>query len=99
MTLLSLGKRGYLALTQQRLELYNILKSRLMEFADEYNCSLVHSKWNPISMALILNMQSEDEPTKLGSMLYTRGISGTRVVAKGSTKTIDGYVFKSKFML
>ncbi|XP_023305918.2 O-phosphoseryl-tRNA(Sec) selenium transferase isoform X2 [Lucilia cuprina] len=95
MTLLSLGRNGYLTLSRERKQTYEDLKAHLIEFADNNKCSLKHSKFNPISMALYLDNLSEDQPTKLGSMLYTRGISGTRVVAAGSNKTIDGYEFKN----
>ncbi|XP_065354399.1 O-phosphoseryl-tRNA(Sec) selenium transferase [Calliphora vicina] len=95
MTLLSLGKNGYLALSQERRKAYDELKSGLSIFANSNNFTFKHSKSNPISMAVFFDPQSIDQPTKLGSMLYTRGISGTRVVARDSTKTIDGYEFKN----
>ncbi|KAM7360120.1 sec synthetase [Cochliomyia hominivorax] len=94
-TLLSLGKKGYLGLVKERLELYEKLKSLLIEFANAHDCVLMSSKLNPISLALYLNSLTTDQPTKLGSMLYTRGISGTRVIASGCNKTIDGYEFKN----
>ncbi len=34
--------------------------------------------------------------SELGSMLFTRGVSGTRVVTGKDTKVIEGYTFKGK---
>lgn len=98
MTLLSLGKHGYLELCKDRKQRFNELKQNLETLAKKYNCKLLETKGNPISLALCFDGLSVDQPTKLGSMLYTRGISGTRVVAPGPTKTVDGYEFKSKFI-
>ncbi|XP_061392814.1 O-phosphoseryl-tRNA(Sec) selenium transferase [Musca vetustissima] len=95
MTLLSLGKNGYLQLCRKRKQLFNELKEKIESIAKKYNCKLLDTKGNPISLALCFNELPLNEPTKLGSMLYTRGISGTRVVASGSVKSIDGYEFKN----
>ena len=35
--------------------------------------------------------------SEIGSMLFTRGVSGTRVVTGRDTKVIEGYTFKGKF--
>ena len=34
--------------------------------------------------------------SEIGSMLFTRGVSGTRVVTGRDTKVIEGYTFKGK---
>lgn len=34
--------------------------------------------------------------SEIGSMLFTRGVSGTRVVTGKDTKVIEGYTFKGK---
>ncbi|XP_073826771.1 sec synthetase [Musca autumnalis] len=95
MTLLSLGKKGYIELCKERKQLFNELKENMQTIAEKYNCQLLETKGNPISLALCFQEWCVDQPTKLGSMLYTRGISGTRVVAPGSLKAIDGYEFKN----
>jgi hypothetical protein len=43
-----------------------------------------------------------DDPrsvSEIGSMLFTRGVSGTRVVTGRDTKVIEGYTFKGKTKL
>ena len=35
--------------------------------------------------------------SQIGSMLFTRGVSGTRVVTGKDNKTIEGHAFESKF--
>ncbi|KAL9895030.1 sec synthetase isoform 2-T2 [Glossina fuscipes fuscipes] len=44
-------------------------------------------------LCLELKTLSTDVAIKLGSMLFTRGVSGTRVIIKGCNKTIDGFEF------
>lgn len=36
--------------------------------------------------------------SEIGSMLFTRGVSGTRVITGKDTKVIEGYTFKGKNM-
>ena len=36
--------------------------------------------------------------SEIGSMLFTRGVSGTRVVTGRDTKVIEGYTFKGKLL-
>ena len=37
--------------------------------------------------------------SEIGSMLFTRGVSGTRVVTGKDTKVIEGYTFKGKALI
>ena len=37
--------------------------------------------------------------SEIGSMLFTRGVSGTRVITGRDTKVIEGYTFKGIFYL
>ena len=37
--------------------------------------------------------------SEIGSMLFTRGVSGTRVVTGRDTKVIEGYTFKGKSII
>ncbi|KAL9891283.1 O-phosphoseryl-tRNA(Sec) selenium transferase-like isoform 1-T2 [Glossina fuscipes fuscipes] len=46
-----------------------------------------------ISLAFELKTLYTDVATELGSMLFTRGVSGTRIVTKGCNKCIDGFEF------
>ncbi|XP_013099593.2 O-phosphoseryl-tRNA(Sec) selenium transferase [Stomoxys calcitrans] len=95
MTLLSLGKTGYLNLSKARKNLFMELKQKLNVISKQHGCKVLETKSNRISLAITFESLSIDEPTKFGSMLYTRGISGTRVVASGCTKTIDNFEFKN----
>lgn len=95
MTLLSLGKQGYMNICKERKLNYNILKQELEAIANKYDCHLLECKGNRISLTLSIGNLNVQQPTQLGSMLYTRGISGSRVIAAGSTKTIDNVIFKS----
>jgi O-phospho-L-seryl-tRNASec:L-selenocysteinyl-tRNA synthase len=96
MTLLSLGKQGYVnGLVRDRKDNFNYLKEALTTFTEQHKTGAVRleSKNNKISIALSLTSLSSDRATMLGSMLFTRGISGCRVVSGAEVKTIDGYTF------
>ncbi|XP_011209551.2 O-phosphoseryl-tRNA(Sec) selenium transferase [Bactrocera dorsalis] len=95
MTLLSLGRNGYLNLVKERKANFEYLRMRMQEFAVSHGELLLEAKGNPISLAMSLR-QFQDanmELTKFGSMLYTRGISGARVVAVGDRRKIEGHEF------
>ena len=55
-------------------------------------------------LLLAMTLTSVGEPddakgktiSEIGSMLFTRGVSGTRVVTGRDTKVIEGYTFKGK---
>uniref|UniRef100_A0A1A9VEI1 O-phosphoseryl-tRNA(Sec) selenium transferase n=1 Tax=Glossina austeni TaxID=7395 RepID=A0A1A9VEI1_GLOAU len=92
-TLLSLGKTGYQDLVNQRKLNFVYLQKQLEEFAEKHHCRVIKAKGNPISLALELKTLPTDVATQLGSMLFTRGVSGTRIVIKACSKTIDGFEF------
>lgn len=92
-TLLCLGKTGYQDLVNQRKLNFVYLQKQLEEFAEKHHCRVIKTKGNPISLALELKTLPTDVATKLGSMLFTRGVSGTRIVTKACNKTIDGFKF------
>ncbi|KAJ6634831.1 O-phosphoseryl-tRNA(Sec) selenium transferase [Pseudolycoriella hygida] len=89
MTLLSLGKNGYLDLVESRKSIFQYMKETLTSW-DRYGISVIATKENPISIALELNL--EGVRTNVGAMLFKRGVSGARVVAN-EIKSIDGYRF------
>ncbi|XP_067635613.1 O-phosphoseryl-tRNA(Sec) selenium transferase isoform X1 [Eurosta solidaginis] len=96
MTLLSLGRMGYMRLVKERKENFEYLLARLHGFAKIHSEQVIESKCNPISLALSLKQFRNagfEEITKFGSMLYTRGVSGARVVAVGDDRKIEGYEF------
>ncbi|XP_027056391.1 O-phosphoseryl-tRNA(Sec) selenium transferase-like [Pocillopora damicornis] len=98
-TLLSLGSVGYQQLLRQRKEVYNYLSEGLSKVAESHGERLLVTKGNPISLAISLERVTKALElnaagvTQLGSMLFTRCVSGARVVPPGSTKEINGYVF------
>ncbi|XP_053314315.1 O-phosphoseryl-tRNA(Sec) selenium transferase [Spea bombifrons] len=96
-TLLSLGAKGYKDLLKERKETYTYLSNELKKLAKRNNERLLETPHNPISLALSLgnlSAQSGAAVTQLGSMLFTRQVSGARVVPLGTSQTINGYVFK-----
>ena len=93
-TLLSMGKQGLLDLIQKRKNLFQIFYDKLSQWAKENDESILSSKqFSPISIAISLKHLSNEHLTELGSMLFTRRVSGARVVKLGTKQTIDTYEF------
>ncbi|KAI9027839.1 O-phosphoseryl-tRNA selenium transferase [Hyaloraphidium curvatum] len=90
-TLLSMGSATWKEVLKQRKESYTYLHGRLNELAVAHGAKLLDVRKNDISLALSLSpFDSTDEPKKisfLGSMLFSRFVSGTRVVPRLSTAT------------
>nr|XP_054761966.1 O-phosphoseryl-tRNA(Sec) selenium transferase-like isoform X2 [Lytechinus pictus] len=96
-TLLSLGSKGYKNLLKERKELFTFLHEELAKVAEKYGERLLHTPHNPISMAMTVNKHDVDDGkalTELGSMLFTRCVSGARVVPQGVSKEINGHLFQ-----
>lgn len=53
-TLLSLGKEGYLKLVEERVTLFDYLRDRLFEFAKNVGEEVLYSAENPISIGNFL---------------------------------------------
>ncbi|XP_067037810.1 O-phosphoseryl-tRNA(Sec) selenium transferase-like isoform X1 [Acropora muricata] len=98
-TLLTLGSQGYQRLLQQRKEVYSYLSEGLSRVATAHGERLLNTKGNPISLAISLERLSNGLElnaagvTQLGSMLFTRCVSGARVVSPDTSKEINGHVF------
>ncbi|KAK2150264.1 hypothetical protein LSH36_415g02035 [Paralvinella palmiformis] len=92
-TLLSLGSSGYLKLCRERKELYSYLKAEMVKCASHHGQRVLETPHNPISIAMTLDGLDRDEATQLGSMLFTRFVSGTRVIAKGVIQTVNNHEF------
>ncbi|CAF2414598.1 unnamed protein product [Rotaria sp. Silwood2] len=93
-TLLSMGKKGLMDLIQKRKNLFNIFYEKLLQWAkDNDECILSSKQFSPISIAISLKHLPNERLTELGSMLFTRRISGARVVKLGTKQTIDSYEF------
>lgn len=95
-TLLTLGASGYKKLLSERKELYSHLAQELKALAERHEERLLHTPHNPISLAMSLNhlqTHSNAAVTQLGSMLFTRQVSGARVVPLGVEQTVSGHTF------
>ncbi|XP_048237415.1 O-phosphoseryl-tRNA(Sec) selenium transferase-like [Haliotis rufescens] len=98
MTLLSLGVAGYKQLLRDRKLMYTYLADCLRQCAEKHGERLLDTKHNPISLGMGLSPSSAADSrtaTEIGSMLFTRFVSGTRVVAPGKSNTICGFTFKN----
>ena len=58
--------------------------------AEKHRLRVLETK-NPISLAM--TVEGGSSATAVGSMLFTRGVSGTRVVTGQDSKTIEGHTF------
>eukprot|EP01112_Ceratiomyxa_fruticulosa_P018536 TRINITY_DN5938_c0_g4_i1.p1 TRINITY_DN5938_c0_g4~~TRINITY_DN5938_c0_g4_i1.p1 ORF type:complete len:542 (+),score=105.76 TRINITY_DN5938_c0_g4_i1:162-1787(+) len=79
-TLLSMGRTGYQTILTERKNLFSYLKESLETLAHKFGERVLVTPHNPISIAMTLNVSNFPNPTFLGSMLFSRGISGVRVV-------------------
>ena len=94
-TLLSLGVRGYKSLLEKRKQLFSSLVSQLEGLEARFPVQVLRSKNNTISVALAIKLQADlKHLTSLGSMLFTRGVSGTRVITGRDSKAIEGVLFQ-----
>ena len=83
-TLLSMGSRTWKALLKTRKELFKYSQEVLQTIAEKYGERLLITKGNAISIGISLGNvcgldaegRAEIDPTYLGSMLFTRGVSG-----------------------
>ncbi|KAK7110099.1 hypothetical protein V1264_014027 [Littorina saxatilis] len=97
-TLLSLGSSGYKKLLADRKEMFEYLQHNLSVCAANAEERLLNTRGNPISMGITLSLENDSDgklATEIGSMLFTRFVSGTRVVAPGKENTIGGYTFQN----
>ncbi|XP_053653555.1 O-phosphoseryl-tRNA(Sec) selenium transferase [Cherax quadricarinatus] len=91
-TLLSMGVKGYKQLLGERKELKTFLTRQMEEVAQKHGLRVLNTK-NPISVAMTVPSDAHTSLTELGSMMFLRGISGTRVIATTDVKTIAGVKF------
>ncbi|MBZ3881408.1 O-phosphoseryl-tRNA(Sec) selenium transferase [Sciurus carolinensis] len=78
-------------------EMFSYLSSELKKLSEAYSERLLWTPHNPISLAVTLKTLDEHQDkavTQLGSMLFTRQVSGARVVPLGSVQTVSGYTFR-----
>lgn len=96
-TLLTLGVSGYKKYLSERKEIYSFLAEQLKSLASAHGERLLHTPHNPISLAMSLDglqANSDKAVTQLGSMLFTRQVSGARVIPLGKEQTVSGHTFR-----
>ncbi|PRP82443.1 O-phosphoseryl-tRNA(Sec) selenium transferase [Planoprotostelium fungivorum] len=94
-TALSMGSSGYKSLLRERKEMFEFCKNKMREVMEKYGEKVLDTPNNPFSMAVTLrNYCIEGSATHIGSKLFTRFVSGVRVVDGKSSKTINGVTFE-----
>ncbi|CAF0766042.1 unnamed protein product [Brachionus calyciflorus] len=98
-TMLSMGSDQYRSLLKERKECFAYLKSEIQKLAEKYNEKVLETPNNPISIAFTLSEFGSDPKklTEIGSMLFTRLVSGVRVVVPGDNKIVvaNGPLYKN----
>ena len=75
--------------------MFKYFKNKLSSLAEKHNEKVLETKFNTISLGVSLSHIKENE-TRIGSMLFLRGVSGARVVSVNSNlKNIANYEFKN----
>ncbi|KAF5830836.1 selenocysteine synthase [Dunaliella salina] len=96
MTLLHWGSQGWQKVLKEREELYPHMKQVLEGVASRHGQRVLHTPGNPISLAMTLDqgaLEQLQDYTFIGSMLWARCVSGTRVVPKAKQQTVAGIPF------
>jgi len=94
-TLMSMGSDGYKEVLSTREALVPYFKQTLSNIAIKYGERLLDTPCNSISFGMTLKTvtQHSKHPSFLGSMLFNRCVSGTRVISKTMMKEISGHQF------
>lgn len=97
-TLLNIGKRGYLELLNQREKLFDYLKSELIKVTEDFGGEVLDTPGNRLSIGFSLTQFESLHRkffTEIGSMMFSKFVMGARLVAPGETKVIEGHEFKN----
>jgi O-phospho-L-seryl-tRNASec:L-selenocysteinyl-tRNA synthase len=108
-TLLSMGLNGYKRLLEKRSAMVETFPQRFQEVAQRHGERLLRCPSNTISFGITLDslarprQEGEEEQeylesvskeiSQLGAMLFSRCVSGTRVIPRGSVKMMGGQEF------
>lgn len=95
-TLLAMGQDGWKELLHTREELRVYFRSQLETVAKECGERVLETQNNPISFGMTLDSFGSGDMkdfSMLGSMLFSRCVSGPRSVPQGTKKTINGVSF------
>ncbi|OQR96216.1 o-phosphoseryl-tRNA(Sec) selenium transferase-like [Achlya hypogyna] len=95
-TMLHLGRAGYKALLDARKALVPYFRDELAKVADAHGERLLVTRHNDISFCISVGRccGASGDATFLGSMLFSRGVSGTRIVTGRAEAKIAGYAFR-----
>lgn len=99
-TLLAMGAEGWKHELARREDVYLYMRKRLQATAVENGGRLLETPGNPISVGVSLEGVDGREGTPganvsfFGSMLFSRCVSGTRVVAPGKRQEVGGIMFE-----
>ncbi|EKX34049.1 hypothetical protein GUITHDRAFT_147508 [Guillardia theta CCMP2712] len=97
-TLLSMGRRGYQKLLEEREEMLAYMFSKVGEVAQQHGERMLNTSGNGISLAMTLDsyvaMVGKPGVSQLGSMLFARSCSGTRVVTCVKEERVGGIAFQ-----
>lgn len=89
-TLLGVGSKAFKDLLKQRKVSFEYLKKQLNTLASKFNERVLDSPNNKISIGLTLDGLHSESVTQVGSMLFKRLVSGTRVIKRGTRSRIEG---------
>lgn len=102
-TLLSMGEAGLRSLLRKRKQVHTLLREQLSALAARHGLRVLNTPHNPISVGLALSSSTvppnsssvaAKNITFLGSMLFRRQVSGTRVVSGASVQKIGDHCFR-----
>ncbi|XP_002410195.3 O-phosphoseryl-tRNA(Sec) selenium transferase [Ixodes scapularis] len=93
-TLLSLGMKGYLNLRNERREVLKYLTDKLTEVAERHGERVLSTPNNRISVAISVTGEKVGDVTGVGAMLFTRFVSGARVVSNQGSKRLGQVDFE-----
>ncbi|GFY43893.1 o-phosphoseryl-tRNA(Sec) selenium transferase [Trichonephila inaurata madagascariensis] len=97
-TLLNIGKKGFLELLDERKKMFIYLKNELEKVSQEFGGEVLETPGNQLSLAFVFSQFGSLHHkffTEIGSMLFSKFVMGARIVAPGDSKTIGGYTFKN----
>ncbi|CAI2368545.1 unnamed protein product [Moneuplotes crassus] len=96
LTLLQMGEDNLRALLKERKENFKYLFENIQTVLEKYGERVLISKNNKISMACTLkNLPDGYDPTFFGSYMFSRRVSGLRVLKAGPEKEVGGVKFKN----
>ena len=98
MTFMELGKDGLNKLIKERKELYEYAKEKAKVLMEKYGEKVIENKDNKISMAVTLSnlaKKTKKDITAFGAHLYTRRVSGVKVMTGVKPKKVCGIEFNN----